>query len=715
MAECASHNPLLGSGEERASASHMNTTVDAASHRQPAQSPGRGELRNGEPGHSRRRSALERQPTEAQRGEPRPSARGAARDVQHRPARAAPRRALPTSARVLGGAATLALAAAASPALARDGIALNRFEPAEAGSQWLAADSLDISGHLRPSVGLVSDWAHKALVVYDENGEEVAVPSRDQVYLHARGSLTLLGSVRLAISAPLLAFQRGEGVAYPSGEAIDVNEQPAMGDLRTSVDVRVLGEPGGPLILSLGTSVYLPTGSEAELTGEGVARIRPRAQIAGETGPLVYAAHAAAQVRGDDKRFAGRQLGSEAYLGAALGYQWLDERLLTGLVVNSATALGADAFDEGTTALEGQLCAQLALPEGWRVGAAVGAGLGEGVGAPLSRVMLALQWDGARPEAPPPPPSRGLPSERDGDGDGDGVGDDRDACPSQPGPDSLDATRAGCALEAAGGDEGPARGDADGDGVRDEADACPGEPGPIDTDPEKTGCPSPVDSDGDGIDDPLDACPNRAGPGEGSETPGCPPDRDGDAVPDSEDACPEEPGPTESVDPARIGCPVADRDGDGVEDGRDACPEKPAPGSADGCPAARPSASALQRQRIEFELGKAHLTRDSELALQAVVDLLEAHPEVALLRIEGHSDNRGAAALNQRVSEQRARAVLKWLVAHGVASSRLEAVGRGSAHPVAPNDTERGRQANRRVQFTIAKRAPTADDAKPEE
>ncbi len=79
---------------------------------------------------------------------------------------------------------------------------------------------------------------------------------------------------------------------------------------------------------------------------------------------------------------------------------------------------------------------------------------------------------------------------------------------------------------------------------------------------------------------------------------------------------------------------------------------------------------------------------------------LMKYPDSDLL-IVGHTDNVGTEAYNQGLSERRAASAANYLVFHGVARSRLKPVGRGESEPVASNDTDRGRQENRRVEVAI--------------
>ncbi len=119
-------------------------------------------------------------------------------------------------------------------------------------------------------------------------------------------------------------------------------------------------------------------------------------------------------------------------------------------------------------------------------------------------------------------------------------------------------------------------------------------------------------------------------------------------------------------------------------------------------PAARIDRSAKQimTQPVMFEFDSARILPESEPTLSAVAKLLTEEPRMKV-RIEGHTDNVGEAPYNRELSEQRAASVLEWLVRHGIDAARLTSVGRGRENPVASNDTESGRQKNRRVEFII--------------
>jgi outer membrane protein OmpA-like peptidoglycan-associated protein len=101
---------------------------------------------------------------------------------------------------------------------------------------------------------------------------------------------------------------------------------------------------------------------------------------------------------------------------------------------------------------------------------------------------------------------------------------------------------------------------------------------------------------------------------------------------------------------------------------------------------------------ITFETGKATIRPESDKVLAEVLKLLNTNGSLKL-RIEGHTDNVGAAAANRKLSEERANAVKAWLVQKGVKPATLAASGSGDSKPVAENGSEAGRAKNRRVEL----------------
>jgi outer membrane protein OmpA-like peptidoglycan-associated protein len=106
-------------------------------------------------------------------------------------------------------------------------------------------------------------------------------------------------------------------------------------------------------------------------------------------------------------------------------------------------------------------------------------------------------------------------------------------------------------------------------------------------------------------------------------------------------------------------------------------------------------------EKIGFEVGSPVLLPASERLLDHVAVLLFDHPELAKVRIEGHTDAQGSAASNLRLSQQRADAVRRYLESAGVEPHRLSSKGFGETRPVADNRTAEGREQNRRVELLV--------------
>lgn len=104
---------------------------------------------------------------------------------------------------------------------------------------------------------------------------------------------------------------------------------------------------------------------------------------------------------------------------------------------------------------------------------------------------------------------------------------------------------------------------------------------------------------------------------------------------------------------------------------------------------------------IEFDTALARLREESTPVLEQVLALLRADP-ASHFRIEGHTDASGPAAINQKLSADRAASVMAWLIARGIPASRLTPVGMGSSKPLEPNTTAAGRARNRRVELVRA-------------
>lgn len=116
---------------------------------------------------------------------------------------------------------------------------------------------------------------------------------------------------------------------------------------------------------------------------------------------------------------------------------------------------------------------------------------------------------------------------------------------------------------------------------------------------------------------------------------------------------------------------------------------------------ARADEKILITQKIHFEFAKSIIRPISYPILDDVVLLLNLNPQIRKIQVEGHTDAIGGDAGNQRLSENRARAVRAYLVSKGIAADRLVAVGYGRSRPIADNSTAEGRAKNRRTEFTV--------------
>lgn len=190
-----------------------------------------------------------------------------------------------------------------------------------------------------------------------------------------------------------------------------------------------------------------------------------------------------------------------------------------------------------------------------------------------------------------------------------------------------------------------------------------------------------------------------------------PVDSDGDGVPDDLDQCPGTPA-GEPVN--EVGCPLP----------KCKTPEPGQPVTLEGCAAG----DKIVLRGVNFEFDKSRLTANARTILDGVGDALTTAPTVTV-EIGGHTDAKGTDEYNQKLSERRAQSVVQYLVGKGIDSGRMTSVGYGESQPVADNETDEGRELNRRVELKItggatevaapaaaapaAEAAPAADAAAP--
>ena len=288
-----------------------------------------------------------------------------------------------------------------------------------------------------------------------------------------------------------------------------------------------------------------------------------------------------------------------------------------------------------------------------------------------------------------------------GDRDGDGLKDDFDQCPDEPEDHDGFADEDGCPDP-----------DNDRDGILDVDDECPMVPEDRDGDADEDGCPegNEGDRDGDGILDSVDECPDDPEDRDGFEDEdGCPdPDNDQDGILDVDDLCPNDPEDIDNFED-EDGCPDPDNDQDRILDVDDSCPNDPETYNGfedeDGCPD-RGSVIIEENQivileKIYFETDSAVILPRSFPIVDAVGATLNGNPQITLLEIQGHADERASDEYNIRLTRDRAAAVLEALVQRGVNRQRIRSGGYGERCPVDPRHNDEAWERNRRVEFKI--------------
>jgi len=288
-----------------------------------------------------------------------------------------------------------------------------------------------------------------------------------------------------------------------------------------------------------------------------------------------------------------------------------------------------------------------------------------------------------------------------GDRDGDGYKDDVDQCPDDP--EDFDR------FEDEDGCPDP---DNDRDGILDVDDECPLVPEDHDGDADEDGCPEGNigDRDGDGILDNVDECPDDPEDRDGfQDEDGCPdPDNDRDGILDGDDLCPNDPEDRDNFED-EDGCPDLDNDHDRILDVDDRCPNDPESYNGfedeDGCPD-RGSVVIEENQliildKIYFATDSAEILAKSFPIVDAVAATLIGNPQITLIEIQGHADERGADDYNIRLTADRAASVRQALAQRGVDMGRTRSAGYGERCPIDENHNAEAWEMNRRVEFKI--------------
>ena len=220
------------------------------------------------------------------------------------------------------------------------------------------------------------------------------------------------------------------------------------------------------------------------------------------------------------------------------------------------------------------------------------------------------------------------------------------------------------------------------------------------------------DTDHDGILDDVDHCPRIAEDKDGFEDQdGCPDDdNDKDGIGDAVDKCPDAAEDKDGFEDDD-GCPEPDNDKDGIPDAQDLCPNEPETvngyADTDGCPDEQQvrvlGDKIVLDDRVHFYVNSFIIRKISYPLLTRLGKLISDHPEYVHVSVEGHADERGPDNFNQKLSEDRARAVMEFLLKAGIQPERLSSIGYGSTRPLVDKKSEYALLLNRRVEFSVTR------------
>jgi len=595
--------------------------------------------------------------------------------------------------------------------------AVERFRLTTTDNGLLNVEWGQVPAHLAWSVSAWIGSADDPLVVYDMN--DPAQPRRGSIVDSRVGgaisaALSLRNRVALGVTLPVVVYQSGDDIV--GIQMASPLSSGGVGDAQLEAKVALLPE-SGDTGLAVRAALSVPTaGSDTDFLGEDSVTFAPELILSHNFGRVRAAANVGVLIR-DEASLGNLVVDDELYGRLGVGVSLVPGLELAGTLTQS-TALAHPFQAKNQGVLDGLLGLTLSPGGPISVFLAGGAAANEGFGGADWRVLGGARLtsagesdkDGDRvpddeDQCPLVPEDRDGFQDRDGcpdaDNDGDGIADAADGAPNDP--EDLDGFE---------DQDGIPEADNDDDGIVDGEDSCPNEPETQNGFQDDDGCPDVGDQDGDGIVGEADRCPTEPEDLDGFEDDnGCPDeDNDADGLLDGADACPGEAGPAENR-----GCPDRDRDGDTVVDRLDNCPDEPGAVANHGCKAKQlvqitPTKLVIVGS-VLFASGKDVVRRRSFRLLDNVAAVMNSHPEIREVLVEGHTDDRGDDGFNLSLSQRRAEAVVAYLVKKGIDASRLRAQGFGEERPIESNAKNAGRAANRRVEFTIV--AASVDTSAP--
>lgn len=563
-------------------------------------------------------------------------------------------------------ATALLTSAAPSAVSAQEGFDLQQFSPMPnlSGNLYSTA-SADVAPHLEWSAMALFNYGHNPLVLSDEDGNRIETLVSSQATMHLMASIGLLDWVDVGVDLPLAVWQ--DGTSVPGGNINPGEASFGVGDLRVVPKVKLFSTREHPLDNGIGLAlladIYAPTGDAGQLQG-GDFRIGPR--------------------------LAGDLMVNGTRLAVNLGYQYREEQKLQNLSVRDTLSwnLGAEIPVAEkfriTTEAFGRLTPGADSMESYnsptefilggkyqtgRVFATLGGGVGiiNGYGTPDWRLFAGVGMAPPLPTRPEEPEIVVAPEPEPEVVETECTQENvASACAEIPFAECADG-----ALRTY-----PAVCTDSGDCAYEPSDAACGD-----------GTYCDLNSDGVAACVPVPDCREHA---DCADVP----------VPTCADnvltqylgRCLDETchyDATQTRCPERYECGVNDR------------------GENDCVPVI--DQVVIKDDKIEildmvyFALNSDEIDARSYDLLRQVAQILKNHPEIELIRIEGHTDSQGSKSHNQDLSERRAKSVLNFLIAERIAAERLTSQGFGPDRPLESNKTAAGRAANRRVEFHIVK------------
>jgi outer membrane protein OmpA-like peptidoglycan-associated protein len=630
---------------------------------------------------------------------------------------------------IVSAALGLPFASPAQAQLHNAPIDLQIFRPAMDSKGFITLNSSGVLGLGDFSFGLVTTWAAKPLVLngtqpFGGKNNRFAVNDVITPSLQGAVGLTKLShfGLELGVIVPMAVLDGRGDPTDPGPSATNIDDkvytftQQGLGDISLHPKIRLLNATRTGLGIAVIPSVILPTGDKNAFLGEGQTIFAPSVVVDTEFGYLGRfraGINAGIKIRGKASNFVddvnsfpraymgansntgmGISVKNEYTGGVALSYGIVPQKfdvvaelyglmgpnsfkIVGGAVTNEKLGPAAEAI--GGIKLYLARNSFFEIGGGWRVLSSYGSA------APRAFIGFIFE------------PSIG-------DRDGDGYKDDVDKCPDDP--EDFDD------FEDEDGCPDP---DNDKDGILDVDDKCPNEPETKNGYKDEDGCPDTTtfDRDGDGINDDVDKCPDDPEDKDNFEDEdGCPdPDNDKDGILDVNDLCPNDPEDKDGFED-QDGCPDPDNDKDRILDVNDKCPNEPETYNGvedeDGCP---DKGRVIVRKgkleildKIYFETDKTDIKSESFPLLDAIAATIKGNPQIQLIEIQGHADERGNDEHNLELTEGRSASVKKALVQRGVEPSALKNHGYGETKPLCTQHNEDCWSKNRRVEFIILRR-----------